>query len=185
MEQRFLAFQDQLDRRIAAEQHAIDTSERAQNRASDQAEREREKASLVLRDEQRHATDIAEREREKAAQTLATALTQSIREGDDRLREHIENQVQQINSALVAARRETTIINSASKEAISKAEVSTDKRFAASNEVRSQMADQLTAHRENLEKIVRELMPREVAEARLDELRQQIQGISEKLGKLV
>ncbi|MEJ7784751.1 MAG: hypothetical protein WKF96_08110 [Solirubrobacteraceae bacterium] len=154
-------------------------------RATDIAEREREKASMALRDEQRVARDTAEREREKAAQALAAGLARAIQEGDDRLREHIENQVQQINAALEAARRETGIIHTASEKAIEKAEVSTDKRFFASNETRSQMADQIGSHRENLEKIVRELMPREVAEAKLDEMRQQIHVLSEKLGKLV
>lgn len=156
-----------------------------QQKAIEVGERERSKAAEALSLDRYRALQVAEQERAKAADALATSLERSIQEGDDRLREHIANQVQQINAALEAARRETSILHAASKEAIAKAEISTDNRFAASNEVRAQMADQLTAHRDNLEKIVRELMPREVAEARLDEMRQQINVLAEKLGKLV
>jgi len=153
-------------------------------RATEIAEREREKAAIVLRNEEHRASDKAEREREKAAQALAETLSQSIEAGDKGLQANLENQVLLFNAALDAARRETNIIHNASKEAIEKAEASTDQRFKAANETRAQMTDQILAHRDNLEKIVRELMPREVAEARLDEMRQQINVISEKLGKL-
>jgi len=53
--------------------------------------------------EQQKATEMAERERAKAAMALAVALERSIQEGDERLREHISNQIQQLSAALVSA----------------------------------------------------------------------------------
>ena len=180
---------------FAEQQRAIEIAEREREKAStalreeqrhaaDVAEREREKAAVALRHEEQRSSDKAEREREKAALALAETLHQSIEAGDKGLQANLENQVLLFQAALDAARREMTIIQNASKEAIDKAEVATQKQFASSNAVRGQMADQLVAHRDNLEKLVRELMPREVAESKLEEMRQQISVLAEKLGRL-
>lgn len=79
------------------------------DRALSMADDEREKAAAALRNEQQRALDQADRERERAADKLRTELARQIDEGDDRLREHIAQQFQQINAALVSAERlETT-----------------------------------------------------------------------------
>lgn len=82
------------------------------DRALEMADDEREKAAAALRNEQQRATDQAARERDKAAENLRVELLRSQSEGDERLREHISNQVMQIQAALVSADKlETERIN--------------------------------------------------------------------------
>jgi chromosome segregation ATPase len=76
------------------------------DRALEMASSEREKAASALRGEQTRAQDQASRERDKAAENLRVELARSINEGDERLREHVANQVKQIEAALKAAQRE-------------------------------------------------------------------------------
>jgi hypothetical protein len=123
--------------------------------------------------ERQRATELSEREREKAAQALSTSLERSIREGDERLREHIANQVDQIQAALDSARRETQFANDASQKAIEKAETSTDKRFAAVNEFREQIADQAAR-----------FVPREVADAENKDALRRIEANAESIATL-
>ena len=129
------------------------------DRALEMATDEREKAASALRGEQQRALDQANQEREKAAQNLRVELARAIAEGDDRLREHIQNQIVQIREALASAdkleiervdaanvktdgvRREVQLVQGFSEQAISKAEVSTEKRFESVNEFRAQLAD--------------------------------------------
>lgn len=168
-------------------------------RAMDVAEREREKAALALHSEQQHATDMAERERSKAAENLARQLAQSIKEGDERLREHIGQQVEQIRAALVssealqlerAAKIESGIDGAEQRSnlrdaalsreigdrfaytetAVAKAEAANEKRFASVNEFRAQLSAQ-----------AREFMPREVADAQLNEIRKLVAANTQRI----
>lgn len=123
--------------------------------------------------EKQRATELAEREREKAATALATSLERSIRDGDERLREHIVNQVNQIEAALDSARRETEVSFQAAEKAIEKAETSTDKRFAAVNEFREQLADQAAR-----------FVPREVADAENKDALRRIEANAESIATL-
>lgn len=161
-------------------------------RATEIAEREREKAAAALHAEQQRAADVAERERTKAAEALATWLARSISEGDDRLREHITNQVQQIEAALTAAevlsyerisrlesesgsvdRQAATRVAAlndlvqqkfdSTREAVSKAEAANERRFESVNAFRAQLGDQ-----------VAQFLPREVSDAQFNELRKAI-----------
>lgn len=75
------------------------------DRALSMADGEREKAASALRGEQQRALDQAGRERDKAAENLRIELARAMNEGDDRLREHISQQVLQINAALVSAEK--------------------------------------------------------------------------------
>lgn len=150
-------------------------------RATEIAEREREKASQTLQVERNRATDVAEREREKAAQALSVTLAQAIREGDERLREHIQNQVEQINAALTSVEEKAIIRQEGTQQqidnrfhytetAVAKAEANNEKRFASVNEFRSQLSDQVTT-----------FLPREVAEAQLEELRKAMSTVHSRL----
>lgn len=100
------------------------------DRALHMADAEREKAAAALRNEQQRAIDRAAEEREKAASNLRVELARSIDEGDARLREHIMNQVSQIQSALVAATR-----------ASDKFEETVKARFTQVNEFRAALDD--------------------------------------------
>lgn len=144
-------------------------------RATEIAERERSTAAIALRTEQRHAEDVAEREREKAAQALATALQQAIKEGDERLREHIQNQVEQINAALISIEKAAQLRHDANRtqledrfhyteRAVAKAERANEDRFKSVNEFREQLSDQ-AAH----------FLPREVADTQFAGLLRRIE----------
>jgi hypothetical protein len=69
-------------------------------------------------------------------------LTERLDRADARLREHIAQQVQQISAALTAALRETGLVQTSAKEAITKAEQSIDRRLDLLNEFRAQAADE-------------------------------------------
>lgn len=142
-------------------------------------------------DQQRRADERAEREREKAADVLAAQLSRSIAEGDDRLREHVSQQITQIKSALDAAdklevqrleaalasvvsvQRQLEIQHHASQEAIAKAEGATEKRFHSVNAFREQLAAERAT-----------FLPREVADAQFAEIRRSVAELSEKLAKV-
>jgi len=99
-------------------------------------------------------------QRDKAVEVLAKTLEQQVHGGDENLRQHIAQQIKQIELALEAAyklmearlgtldqqiksvHREIDIETAATKTAIQKAEMATEKRFESVNEFRAQMADQ-------------------------------------------
>lgn len=126
----------------------LDEKDRALEMAGD----EREKAASALRNEQYRREDMASREREKAAENLKIELARSIKEGDDRLREHISNQIMQINAALVSADKlEQARIHSVSEKfdlqqsnhetAQLKFEKEVSNRFETVNEFRASLDD--------------------------------------------
>lgn len=168
-------------------------------RATQIAERERESAAAVLRSEQQRAQETAEKERARAATVLADGLERSIIAGDLALRDHIIQQVRQIEAALESADKRVEALRAemvlrdtagkdllyaesksndirvreafeASEKAISKAEAATDKRFDGVNAFREQLADQ-----------VQQFLPREVAEAQIAELRKLVSLNTERL----
>lgn len=150
-------------------------------RATEIAERERAAAARALRTEQRQKMDVAEREREKSAQALALNLRQSILDGDERLREHIGNQVEQINAALASVESRAQIRHEAHRTqmddrfgytevAVAKAEQATERRFHSVNAFREQLADQ-----------AQHFLPREVADTQFEELRKVIAAITRRL----
>jgi hypothetical protein len=132
-------------------------------------------------DEHRRATMQAERERELAASALREGIYQSIREGVERLREHVAIQIVQIQTALEAAssleqqrvantlqkveglRTEMLLLHEGSEKAINKAEVATERRFESVNEFRAQLGDQ-----------VQQFIPREVAETQFGQMNQRL-----------
>jgi hypothetical protein len=163
---RLADLQAQIDRRIDTQARERADTEKHLSELVDGLRREVE---TVHRETARAVTE-ATQEREKAAQALAVNMRQSIREGDDRLREHIENQVHQIQAALEAARRETGFANEGAQKAIEKAEIATDKRFAAVDAVREQLAHQAG-----------EFVPREVADAENKDALRRIEANAEAL----
>jgi len=153
-------------------------------RATEMAERERSKAADALTTERFNAATTAEREREKAAQALARTLTQQIEAGDRALHDHVEGQVKQLTEMLSASRRENDIRSEEQQKAISKAEVSYDKRFEAVNALRGQMSDLIASHQKALSELTSALMPREVGEAKIEELSKKIDANTSRLDRL-
>ena len=129
----------------------------------------REYVEALLHEHQR-ANEIAERERESSAHVLASELRDRILAGDARLAEHIAQQIGQIAAALESARREQTLVASAAKEAIEKAERATEKRFSSVNAFREQLSDQVAM-----------FMPREVAESQITEMRKALSAVHSRL----
>jgi len=150
-------------------------------RATEMAERERAKAADALTVERYNAATTAESEREKSAQALRNGLDRAIKEGDERLREHIFNQVAQIQAALLAAnaleeerferakaevealRREMTLIQRGQQEAVNKAENAQKEVNIRGNDFRAQLASQAA-----------NLMPRKEVEATVGEIRSRL-----------
>jgi len=153
-------------------------------RATEMAERERFRAAEAITTERRQANEQAEREREKAAQALAIQLTMQIEQGDRALKDHIEQQFAQLQIMLDSTRREIDIRSEEQQKAITKAEVSTDNRFHSVNELRAQMADLITGHQESLNGITSRLMPREVAEARIEDLSNKVAANTGRLDRM-
>jgi hypothetical protein len=132
----------------------------------------RREVETVNRETQRAVTE-ATQEREKAALALAESLRQTILEGQDRMREHVDNQVHQIDGVIQSLRREFGFANDAAQKAIDKAEVATDKRFQAVNAFREQLADQATR-----------FVPREVADAENKDALRRIEANAEAIAGL-
>ena len=131
--------------------------------------------------EKDRAVELAAEEREKAASALRTALERTIAEGDERLREHITNQIGQINAALTSAdklevarigavQRELTAAQESAATAVSKQEAATERRFESVNEFRAQLATQTQS-----------FMPREVADAQISEIRNKTEANADRL----
>jgi hypothetical protein len=141
----------------------------------------------------RRAVDVTLREH---IESICAELSRRITEGDRELRQHVQNQVEQIRLALESAehleverlealRREMSIITDASSQAINKAEAATEKRFEAVNEWRGQSADRERSQQEQSGILMSTFMPREVAEAQLSEVRRSVADLTEKVGKLL
>lgn len=136
----------------------------------------RQHFNAILQEKDR-AVEMAEAEREKAAAALSTALAKTISDGDERLREHIANQIDQINRALASEellelervagiritletlfeekQRALDAALAAQREAVTKAETATD-RIAAQlssdqDRLRAEMTERLAAVRRELE----------------------------------
>lgn len=147
------------------------------DRALKMADDEREKAAAALRNEQERALDRAAVERENAAQNLRVELARAIAEGDDRLREHIANQVAQVQASLVAAQR-----------ASDKFEETVQARFAQVNEFRAALDDlgKQMATRREMETAVANLTDN-IEKARIErqrsieELQQSVQELRSRL----
>lgn len=168
------------------EKAAVALREQTQ-RALDKADAEREKAASALRTESQRALDKADVEREKSASILRDDLLQAIQQGDANLRNHIRQEIERIREALssgeklelsrikevenlaYSVQRELMLVQDSAKEAIEKAEMATEKRFASVNEFRAQLATQTNT-----------FLPREVADAQFKEIRQLIAAISKR-----
>lgn len=163
----------------------VDSQMEADRAARRTADSEREKAAQAL------AT-----EREKTAQALAKALSTQIEQGDQALREHIAQQVQQIREALGSAGlleaqrfeqldQKINIINAASDAAIEKQEGATERRFEGLNEWRGQSADRERSQAEQIRAAQERSMPREVAEAQFETIRDAINTINSRMDTAV
>lgn len=143
---------------VSLRQH-VESILEEKDRALSMAESEREKAAAALRNEQQRREDQAGEEREKAASTLRVELARAIHEGDDRLREHIANQIMQIRDALISAEKleverlarldarvdsvaETQeVLRQAAKETQAEFKADVKDRFASVNEFRNALDD--------------------------------------------
>jgi hypothetical protein len=128
-------------------------------RALQMANGERELSAAALRGEQQRAVDQATSERDKAAEKLQVELARSIHEGDERLREHIGNQIDRINADLVSAEKlelarvervealvvglteQRDLLAGAASDRQDKFEISVSDRFTQVNEFRGALDD--------------------------------------------
>lgn len=153
-------------------------------RATEMAEREREKAAQALDAERRTSADMAERERSKAAEVQATKFATQIVQGDVALKDHIQQQIMQLQIMLESTRREMELQFAAFQKAVDKSEGSYDKRFDGINELRAQMSDLISAHASALQSLTATLMPREVAESRIAEMSAKIDANTSRIDRM-
>lgn len=173
----------------------VDTLFNEKDRALTMAADEREKSASVLREEQHRSLSVAESEREKSASALRDSLARSISEGDERLREHIANQVSQIRASLESGElleieriravnealnekiesgaRESRQIQHAAQAAVQKAEEAQQRVNEGQNEFRATLSDQANT-----------LMPRKESEGRHDETSRQMRELRDEIGKI-
>jgi DNA repair exonuclease SbcCD ATPase subunit len=151
-----------------------------------------ERYFTAILEEQRRGMVVAEQEREKAASALRAELERMIAEGDRNLRDHITNQIAQIRAALTSAekleverqtglakdtagvRRELGAALQAAQKAVDKAEEAIQARLELLNEFRAQIADES-----------RKYAQREVVESQIKGLRERMDELTEKVGKIV
>lgn len=95
----------------------------------------------VMREQQR-AIEQATTEREKAASILRQGLEKQVQSGDEALRGHINEQINQIKIVIDGQTRLVRQAHDASQQAIVKAEQATEKRLDLLNEFRAQASDE-------------------------------------------
>lgn len=151
--------QELIEARLSGLDQAGKVADTEREKAAGVIRGEQEKAAAQLRSEQHRALDQANEEREKTAAQLRIGLERAIDEGDDRLREHILNQIQQIKAALESGEklelerlarvdadvrslaREQTLLRETSTQAQSKFENEVSERFKQVNEFRASLDD--------------------------------------------
>jgi hypothetical protein len=186
-EQQVQASEQRLSDRIAAGDSELLVRIDGIKEAGDKLASERDRAAEALRIVTAKRIEQADMERAKSADRLAEtlgerigsvstethslekSLNRRVDEGDAHLRQHIDQQVMQIQQALDAARREFDITHESSERAIQKAEAAADKRF-----------DSINKFREQLDSQAKDFMPRELATAQFDEFRKQITELQRK-----
>lgn len=133
----------------------------------------RDRAAREIADVEREkAAQALATEREKVAQALAVSFARQIEQGDQALREHIDQQIGQIQAALTSVEKLMAQRHESSERAIAKAESATERRFDSVNEFRSQLSDQSNT-----------FLPREVADAQFAEIRKTLSVIAARLDR--
>ena len=102
--------------------------------------------------------------------TVQVAQQRAVEAALAQLDQHIQAVQTQSTDRIEALRREAKAALEAAEMAISKSEVATERRFESVNEFRAQLSDQ-----------VRLFMPREVAEARIEDVRRLSDGRFEEI----
>ena len=143
------------------------------------------------------------KEREKFATVVRSELEQAISSGDERLREHILNQVQQIKDALISAdkleqsriaivaeisEKQQSVADArydASQDAIVKAEKLAEKKFDDANEWRGQSADRERTQKEQIANLTTTFIPREVADTQFIQLNKQMRDLQQFQAKII
>lgn len=131
--------------------------------------------------DERRAVSQANEEREKAAVVLKDALIETIRTGDENLRQHIlhqiegtRQQIESLNAIFTERDKAIEVAHQAAKEATSKAENAVNQRLHDGNDYRSQLREQFlnATPRETFEtfkveqlKTLSKMLPRETFDA--------------------
>jgi plasmid stability protein len=123
------------------------------------AEQEREKAAQSL-----------SAEREKAAQALAVSLSREITAGNVQLRDHVDQQVGQLRSLIESVRREAALIQTASEQAVAKAEELNRERWEGNQIWRDRAADRERDLQQEIAKLSAIFLHRDTAEAQFERL---------------
>lgn len=104
--------------------------------------------------------------------TLHSHIIRLIAANDDRYQERFDGQQQALKDALVGQEKAVGAALDAAKEAVTKAEISSDKRFESVNEFRATLSDQ-----------ARDFLPRKEYESRHEALMNRIDLLEKKADK--
>jgi hypothetical protein len=89
----------------------------------------------------------------------------------------IRQQADHAEAITESLRREAQLSLDAAKEAVRKSEATTERRFEQANEWRQQSADREATQRQDIAELTGTFMPREVVEAKVDELNRKLEEI--------
>ncbi len=173
--ERFNELAKMTDQQVGAVRELVEQQANAVKVASE----EREKSAVQIRD----AVKVASEEREKSAVQLRLQLAQQIEQGDKALRDHIAQQISQLRIMLEATQREAEVRADSQQKAIDKSEVDYTNRFKAVNGLRDQMQELISSHQKALSDLTSSLMPREVAEAKIEDLNTKISANTSRIDR--
>ncbi|HEU4364549.1 MAG TPA: hypothetical protein VFT13_03700 [Candidatus Krumholzibacteria bacterium] len=137
------------------------------------AEVEADRRGLAVAGEEREkaARQLTE-EREKVAKALAASMAREIQSGDERLADHVDQQVEQLRGLIESVRREAGIIHQASETAIAKAEELNKERWEGNNKWRDQSADRERSQQQEMANLSSTFMRKDTAEAQYERIRE-------------
>lgn len=161
-----VALRDYIERIIDEHQRALEIAERERSKAADALFAQQQRALEAALE----AVSTAIARSDQQQQERIAAVAEQVKAGDAHLRQHIDQEFERIDSSLASARRESGIIHEASEKAIAKADAANEKRFQG-----------LNGARETLETLASTMLPREVADAQISEIRKQVAAITTRI----
>ena len=162
------------EKAVVREQEARNTAVIREQETRDVAlRREQEARETALIREQASRDLAVDRERENLASMIA--------QGDSNLREHMAQQIEGVRQQVEAAARETEIRAAEAEKAILKQETATERRFSSVNEWRGQSLDRERTQQEEVSKLSSTFAPREVLDAKVEDLAKRIEANTRRL----
>ncbi len=170
-----------VERILTEREKAVVREQEARNTA---VLREQETRDVALRREQETRDTALAREQASRDTTIRRDqenLAAMIAQGDANLREHMAQQVEAVAQQIAAATREAEVRAAEAEKAILKQETATERRFESANEWRGQSLDRERSQQEQMAKLSATFAPREVLDAKIEDLTKRIESATRRL----